>query len=232
MSNFSNTTEFAADYWPRTTAFSNISLLLEDQASQYFFKKTGFLMDNSFMAVMKAKQYISCFLSAYCILGNVQLLAFLLTTEELRSWQLYPVMLQAFTDILGAGIGNLVYEIKVFSNLAAFRDNMYSDKASYRVPVRKLYQALVFVSTEGCILTYLRILLNEYSTGLCVVTTAVYRYVLVCHPHLQWENKRYRNIGITVTLLNFLALMLSVVDLYFNSTYFTSSLFRSERFVL
>ena len=222
MSNSSNVADFE-DSWAHSTELVNISQLLEFQAARNVLTHTGFHMDATFLTVMKFKQYMSCFLSAYCILGNAQLLAFLLTSEELRSWQLYPVMLQAFTDILGGGIGNFIYEHRFFSNLVSFRDQTYSYIATYIVPVRKLYQALVSVTAEDCLLTYLRIPLNEYSTGLCVVTTSVYRYVLVCHPHAQWENTRYRKIGITITFLILLTLCLSVVDLLFNSTYLTLS---------
>ena len=45
-----------------------------------------------------------------------------------------------------------------------------------------------FVQIEGklgCLLTMFRSVLNEYSTGLCILASAFMRYCLICHPNRQ-----------------------------------------------
>ena len=64
---------------------------------------------------------------------------------------------------------------------------------------------------------YSRLILNEHTTGICVLFGAFVRYAVVCHPTRQILNKTSLRILSGVLLLYvLLALLANVLDMYFN----------------
>ena len=69
----------------------------------------------------------------------------------------------------------------------------------------------------GCVLTYLRSILNEGSTGLCILATAFIRYILVCHPTSNYlSDIKLRLIAGLIVVLSCLPLVGNWVDMKFN----------------
>ena len=66
-----------------------------------------------------------------------------------------------------------------------------------------------------CLPRFLLLVLNEYSTGLIIMTLAVERYILVCHPIRKedWLNKKSRKRGYTILCVIFFLLMSSAISI-------------------
>ena len=132
------------------------------------------------------------------------------------------------TDILGAGIANLVYEFKLYPVTVAYCENFFALTSQNVQNVKKILNAIILSDGLGCILTFLRATLNEYSTGICVLTTAVYRYLRVCHPHM--VQTFHKKVAIGILLWVFGTLVATVIDLVFNYSYHTPSDSYKRRF--
>ena len=78
------------------------------------------LIDDSLLGFMGAKQVTEIFLSTVCILYNFLLLVFLVKTKEFRNWAFFPMMLQAFVDLIGPGIANIAFEWKLASKIEEY----------------------------------------------------------------------------------------------------------------
>ena len=71
----------------------------------------------------------------------------------------------------------------------------------------------------GCVLTNLRSILNERSTGLHILATAFIRYILVCHPTSNYlTDIKLRLIAGSIVVLSCLPLVGNLVDMKFNLT--------------
>ena len=78
--------------------------------------------------------------------------------------------------LIGLGIANMIYETLVYKQV----------ETRYELGIDRKLVLMAFLSRlrnfNGCILSLFRVVLNEYSTGFCLLATAYVRYVLVCHP--------------------------------------------------
>ena len=91
--------------------FGLLKQLMEDQL---------LLIDDKVTSFMRAKQIIEFSLSAICVLYNLLLLLFLVKTEEFRKWLFFPIMLQAFVDLVGPGLANMAFEWKLAPKVELF----------------------------------------------------------------------------------------------------------------
>ena len=172
------------------------------------------VMDETFYKIMHAKLGLSTWLSIQSILMNTLLLTFLFSTPEFRSWQFFPLMMQATIDIIGPGVANLVYEWKLFNYLPVLEENVKN--FGYREAfIRNSNDLLTIYGPFECLIMSLRLLLNEYSTGFCLLATSFYRYLLVCHPTFTIAPRFYKSVaGILIGIL-FLSVSGSISRLYF-----------------
>ena len=183
----------------------------------------GINLDETFFRVMKIKRGIVCYLSAQCVMMNVILLSFLLMTKEFRKWMFYPVMFQAFIDILGPGIANTMDELGLVQHMYEYRDKNVL-KIGFNKAFLSGFDDLLHASTAfSCIVTYLRVLINEYSTGFCILITAFYRYVLVCHPAMKLSRKLCVSLSLSVTAITAIGVIGGTLDLLFNKVSYVNS---------
>ena len=129
------------------------------------------------------KTAISCSMSLICIIFNSLLLLFFAFEKSFRKLNFCPVVAQAVIDLLGPGLANFVYEIWSYATVSG-------DFGHWAVVVFEV-KGIEFSLVEGisrlrnwpgCFLSFLRILMNEYTTGMCVLATSLIRYLLICHP--------------------------------------------------
>ena len=110
----------------------------------------------------------------------------------IEKFVIFPIGLQAIIDMMGPGISNIIYSY--FSNKQLRQDLIdpydYEEYASY-TSVKLLALIVLVRGKSGCILTFLRSVLNEYATGLCVVSSAFFRYCLICHPTRNILTKKF-----------------------------------------
>ena len=67
-------------------------------------------------------------------------------------------------------------------------------------------------------LTSAKRLLNEYSTGCCMLATALFRYTLVCHPHVDIHKKISFRVSIGIVVINILAIIAGTAAILFRRT--------------
>ena len=132
--------------------------------------------NTSVVVAFIVKTITACCFSVLCIVLNSLLVCFLLTSKDFRNLNFTPAIIQAVVDIMGPGVANCCYEIMLYYNS---RYNDFGVELSRFLVMESRVQAQ---STIGCVFTFLRVILNEYTTGTCVVATAYIRYILVCHP--------------------------------------------------
>ena len=173
---------------------------------------------------MKIKREIVCYLSAQCVLMNVILLSFLLMTKEFRKWMFYPVMFQAFIDILGPGLANAINELGLVQHMYEYRDEIVFKTGVNKAFLSGFDNLFHRGSTFSCLVTYSRVLINEYSTGFCIVITAFYRYVLVCHPSMKISRKLCVFLSLSVTVITVIGVIGGTVDLLFNNVSYVDAL--------
>ena len=136
--------------------------------------------------------------------------------EEFRKWDFFPICFQASVDTVGLGLGNLIYEILAYKN---FISEAQKEELGIQnnFSVTKLLEYSDPETILGCVLTYLRSILNERSTGLCVLATAFIRYILVCHPTSNYlADIKLRLIAGSIVVLSCLPLVGNLVDMKFN----------------
>ena len=175
-------------------------------------------MDETFYKVMRYRVGISTWLNIQSVIMNFLLLLFLFSKKEFRSWLFFPLMMQATVDIVGPGIANLVFEWKMYFHWPAISDafdyHIYGDVLE---PIISDYQSLqVLYGPFACVLIHLRSLLNEYSTGYCLLATAMFRYLLVCHPNFKLTSSFCKLVAAVLVSIPCVAMIGSLVDLLFN----------------
>ena len=130
---------------------------------------------------MLIKMAMTTVLSLSCALLNFLLIVFCLSEKEFRDLKFFPIGFQALIDLLGPGLASLLYEIRIY--FTAFSTHWgHADPASQPVSMPRILRSLEMQTVFDCILMFFRSLLNEYSTGICILTTSFIRYILVCHP--------------------------------------------------
>ena len=181
----------------------------------------GINLDETFFRVMKVKRGIVCYLSAQCVLMNVILLSFLLMTKEFRKWMFYPVMFQALIDILGPGLANMINELGLVQHMYEYKDEIVFKTGVNKAFPNGFDNLFHGISAFSCVVTYLRVLVNEYSTGSCILVTALYRYILVCHPTIKIPKKVCILLGLGATALTIIGIIGGSADLVFNNVSYT-----------
>ena len=182
----------------------------------------GINLDETFFDVMKIKRGIVCYLSAQCVIMNVILLSFLLMTKEFRKWMFYPVMFQAIIDIVGPGLANAMNELRLVQHMYEYRDEKIF-RTGFGKVLPTAFDLLYFErDTFACLVLYLRVLINEYSTGVCILITAFYRYLLVCHPVSKIPRKLCILLGLGATAITIIGIVGGSSDLVFNKVAYTS----------
>ena len=150
------------------------------------------------------KTLITCFMSFVCIVFNSLLFTFLLSKREYRNLKFFPVFVQTAVDILGPGAANLIYEVIAYMGITGFVTDAAMSLSSLYFRGFDLGMLEDFSRVrdmKGCILTFFRSLLNEYTTGLCVVATAFIRYILVCRPTSTLFKNKKALIAIAVAIV-------------------------------
>ena len=171
-------------------------------------------IDETFYKVMRYRVGISVWLNIQSTIMNLTLLLFLFSYKEFRSWLFFPLMMQATVDIVGPGIANMIYEWQLYFNWPNKADEfaLFSSE-----PIIDDPQSLeILPGPFACVLIHLRSLLNEYSTGYCLLATALFRYVLVCHPSVNLTTRFYKKVAVALVSIPCVAMVGSAIDLLFN----------------
>ena len=118
----------------------------------------------------------SCMLSVSCIFLNLSLIVFCLTEKELRDLKFLPLCIQAATDLIGPGVANFMAEVRGYNMVREVKKTfkfslIFLLKSSENVFERSMHGSEN--SYSGCIIIFLRSMLNEYSTGWCIVGTGM-----------------------------------------------------------
>ena len=151
--------------------------------------------------------------SAICIILNTLLIYFILSSDEFRDLKFFPVGFQALIDILGPGVSNIAYEIVSYERLHNFR---YQEIPSYMSMIN-LDRFSRVGGLFACILTYFRTILNEYTTGYCILASAFVRYCLICRPTSEILTKnRLKAIMCGILIISLLAILSNFADMIFN----------------
>ena len=168
--------------------------------------------------IMYAKMISTLGSSIFCSVLNFMLLVFLFMDKEQRNLIYFPLMLQALADIIGPGIANAIYEIKLYPKFIKEVESQLYLGGGIQIDQSFLANEINQVDgKEGCFTNLLRQLLNEYTTGVCVALSAFYRYILVCHPTKQILTPK---VLLTITMSALACLLMAsatvVVDLILN----------------
>ena len=132
--------------------------------------------NNSILIFIWTKTLFICLSSSICVVLNSFLVAFIAVNKEFRNLKFSPVVFQAVADIIGPGVANFVYELRLLDE--ALKENRFMGLSRFI----ETNTSLRLFTYESCFLNFLRIILNEYTTGFCVLAVAFIRYALVCHP--------------------------------------------------
>ena len=122
-----------------------------------------------------AKTIILSCSSVVCVVLNLLMILFFMLHKKFRALTFCPLIIQSLVDIIGPGIANIMFEVFLLDR--ALSQGSSNLGLAYWLEI-KMTRA---VSPLDCALTFLRVLLNEYTTGPCVLATAYIRYALVCH---------------------------------------------------
>ena len=184
----------------------------------------GFTVTSQYKKFLTATNNVSLFLSIQSTFLNFLLILNLLLDKEFRTWQFYPITFQIFCDLIGAGIANTVYELK--NGYDKLFGDIKLEIFTFDLSINEV--DLFHASAEFwmCFLTYSRVYLNEYSTGVSVCATGLIRYLLVCRPTMIVKDVIYRRIAIAMTLLVICAVGAITLDFQFNGLYFSDGLFK------
>ena len=181
--------------------FSSLSTITIDYSLTKYF-------DDGLFAFYLWATIWSIFGSVVCIVLNFFLILCVLTIKEFKNWAFFPVCLQAAIDIAGPGFANIIYNVKSFSIL---REELeYTDYTA-----SEHFESSTFVAgNTGCFLTFFRSILNEYTTGLCVLASAFLRYCLVCHPAAKILSQgNMKKISLVLVLAIVIILNLNFLDM-------------------
>ena len=174
------------------------------------------VVDGTFYSIMTTRLGISSYLSIQNVIMNFLLLTFLFTAKEFRNWQFFPLMMQASVDIMGPGISNLIFEWLLNRQWPVIEDYLTDNVFLRRPLIKESYTMQTIYGIFPCFLMQLRCLLNEYSTGYCLLVTAFYRYLLVCHPTFKLGPSVYKAMALVLVSLPLLGITSSCLDIIWN----------------
>ena len=195
--------------------YDNVDYLVQKFGSDC----TGYITYNeAFILVWNIKTIILSCSSGLCVILNAMLLFFLCTRKKFRNLKFFPLMFQALVDMMGSGIANIIHELLLYPQ---FKKEVTSkidpdSNESKEVFYDSLLSLIRLSGLWGCFITYLRLVLNEHTTGLCVLLAAFIRYVLVCHPRRKILNRCLGMLCSFSIIYVILALTANVLDMYFN----------------
>ena len=149
--------------------------------------------------------------SALSVFLNVFLIISLLVVEELRKMIFFPIALQAFMDVLGPGISNVIHVIWS-QGLLWYIENSPSDyDYLYKTELSYLYEFAASTTVNGiftCVLIFFKSILNETSTGFCITASAFIRYCMICHPAKDLlTSTQLKGLSTTIVLLILVSLV-------------------------
>ena len=171
--------------------------------------------------------------SLICIAMNCYLLLALSTTKDLRKLNFYPILLQAFCDLLGSGVAGLVHYIGVANlmnsdlrqNTKLFQVFVSDGLTSFVKEVnRKAWQEEKYRILDfwiNCVPQYLLVRFTEYSTGPITLVLAFERFLMVVKPfsYKSVINRRKRSIMYIILTSTILSItVLDLVSRYFSYT--------------
>ena len=185
----------------------------EEELSVLFSPESFELSENYFL-FLTIRRNVTIVLSAMSTVLNFFLLLNLLVDKESRTWDYYPIILQAFCDMIGPGVANIIHEVGNTGILDHLKNADYQFLMD-KIPLSKLGAVYSSESLLDCVLNYMRVFLNEYSTGLCICATGLLRYLYICHPTYMME-KFQRNTACIISLVTLLALVAITFDLKWN----------------
>ena len=116
--------------------------------------------------------------------------------------------MQAAIDIAGPGFANIAYNIISYGNLRYELDYI-------EYLLSEDFEKLTIVSGKlGCTLTFFRSILNEYTTGICVLTSSFFRYCLICHPTADISSAvNIKRLSLAMVVAILIVLMLNIWDM-------------------
>ena len=171
-------------------------------------------MDSRFFSIMDSKFGIEFYLSTQCMIMNSLLLTFIFSTKEFRTWQFFPLVMQAVVDIIGAGATNLLFEWKWKNKLRLLAETFQELYPYGEIRLSSPFELYYIEGNGSCAIMLLRCLLNEFTTGVCLLVTAVYRYIFVCRPEIQIPPKVFKIVPVVTLSFIFVAFAASCVDFY------------------
>ena len=182
---------------------------------EVFFEGYGIQLDGVFEVVMQIKFLVQLCLSSTCILFNALFVSFLLSQKQFRSWMFFPIIMQAIIDIVSAGFMNILFEKAQLIRLQQLISYQLRIIGKPRVSIQEIITSYFSkYSYKLCLLTYARILLNEYGTCYCILATAFFRYLGVCCHFTEIPanfHRRFSFILLAVIGLSFSGMALALV---------------------
>ena len=156
--------------------------------------------------------------SISCTLLNLFLIYCLLTIDEFKSLLFFPIGLQAAVDALGPGVSNMIYSlVSHFRMRKEFLDYGTSYLEYNNMAFYYFESTVMLIGETGCVLTFFRSILNEFSTGLCVLASAFIRYCLICHPTREiFTRKVKRAFSIALVVAILILVLANMADMSIN----------------
>ena len=173
--------------------------------------------------MLMTKATICCVLSLTCILLNSSLLVFLLQTKEFRDWKFFPLCYQASIDLIGPGLANFAFEISsyraIILNAASWRERQNRDyHFSFGNMAKNRLEIAFMDDITACVLNFFRLMLNEFTTGVCIGVTAFIRYVLICKPTSTFlTDKVLKGVSFAIILWTILATVIHTIFFQFSN---------------
>ena len=151
--------------------------------------------------------------SAVCIVANTLLIFAILSHKHRRSFKFFPIIFQAGVDILGPGCCNFAYEWAAYKKMMQYYEMKVEKRLSDRMDLADLDEGNRLENNYGCFLTFLRAVLNEYSTGICILMSALINYCSVCHAtRTILTSKVLKTVAFFMVFATFAAILANFLD--------------------
>ena len=144
-----------------------------DDRSNYMF------WSQSLRVFLWSKTVILSSSSVVCVVLNLLMILFFMLHKKYRSLTFCPLIIQSLVDIIGPGVANIMFEVILLDRALSARN--FSRSSNRGMAYWMEFEMTRGLSLMDCTLVFLRVSLNEYTTGTCVLATAYIRYALVCH---------------------------------------------------
>ena len=198
---------------------SVIDVLLSDE----FFK-----VDDNFYSYLSKMEIATTTLSVSAIFLDLLLFLHLAIDMDNR-WQFFPIFTQLMSDIIGPGIANIFHD-----PIAGYEKRQRELRGSVGlefysiITLKTLWNFIDYESPWSCVLTYLRVYLNEFCTVTCVCATAWIRYMFVCQPTFEMTREIFIRVAFAVFALVLLLLGAISLDFTLNNKLEKDELFEDK----